>query len=114
MEQKKVEFEQTDLIFHSRDFRPTQKFERAREKARTKGSDTVRVYGTPCLVIDPTTMLVYFELRFSDEIAKKIKNGELIMRPNAPHAIDKETQKKMKDKEKRKLKNSTKVWRKNN
>jgi hypothetical protein len=113
MEPKKVEFTSTDLTFHSRNLRPTQSFERAKQKADAKGSEIVRVYGTPQLVIDPNTNLVYFGMRFSKEITEKIKNGELTIDFNAPVVIDEETQNKIADKEKRKLKNLTKVWRKN-
>jgi predicted house-cleaning NTP pyrophosphatase (Maf/HAM1 superfamily) len=112
MEPKKVEFVSTDVTFHSRDLRPTQSFERAKEKADAKCSKIVRVYGIPNLVIDPETNLVYFNLGFSDEITKKIQNGELVIKSDTPFLIDEETQKKMDNKEKRRLKDSTKVWRK--
>lgn len=112
MEPKKVEFVSTDVTFHSRDLRTTQSFERAKEKADAKCSKIVRIYGIPSLVMDPETNLVYFKLNFSDEITKKIQNGELVMQPNTPFLIDEETQKKMANKEKRKLKDSTRVWRK--
>ncbi len=112
MESQKVGFESTDITFHSRDFRPTQSFERAQTKARTKGSRVVRVYGVPGFVIDPITKLVYFRIKFSDEITKKIQSGELVMKPNTPWIVDEETQKKIADKEKRRLKNWTRFWRK--
>ena len=111
MESQKVEFESTDITFHSRDFRPTQIFERAKEKARTKGSKIVRVYGKPQLIMDPKTKLVYLGLSFSDEITKKIKSGELVMTQNMPYIVDEETQKKMANKEKGRLKNLTRFWR---
>jgi hypothetical protein len=114
MESSMLKFESTDITFHSRDLRPTQSLERAKEKARKKGSDIVRIYGNFRLIIDPETMLVYPDYHFSEEITKKIKNGELVIKPDTPKLIDEETQKKMIDKEKRKLKNSTKVWRANN
>ena len=112
MESQMVEFESTDITFHSRDFRPTQSFERAKEKAHVKGSKVVRVYGIPRLMIDMETKLIYLGFQFSDEITKKIQSGELVMKPNTPYIIDEETKKKMADKEKRRLKNSAKVWRK--
>jgi len=112
MEPKKVEFVSTDVTFHSRDLRPTQSFERAKEKADAKCSKVVRVYGIPRLVVDMETKLVYFDLGFSDEITKKIQNGELVIKSDVPFLIDEETQKKMDNKEKRRLKDSTKVWRK--
>ena len=114
MESQKIKFESTDITFHSRDLRPTQSFERAKERAHKKGSKIVRVYGIPKLMIDMETKLVYLGLQFSDKITKKIQNGELLMKPDTPYIVDEETQKKMADKEKRKLKNSTKVWRANN
>lgn len=110
MEPKKVEFASTDITFHSRDFRPTQSFERAQKKALAKGSKVVRVYGIPRLVMDMETKLIYFELGFSDEITKKIQSGELVMKSDTPYIVDEETQKKMADKKKRRLKNLTKVW----
>jgi len=112
MEPQKVAFESTDITFHSRDLRPTQSFERAQEKARSKGSKVVRVYGTPEFVMDPKTKLVYLGFRFSDEIAGKIRNGELAIKPNTPFLVDRETQEKISDKIKRKLKNLARVWRK--
>ena len=112
MKLKKVGFESTDITFHSRDFRPTQSFERAQLKAHTKGSKIVRVYGLPRLMIDFKTGNVYFGLRFSDEITKKIQSGELVIKKDMPYIVDEETQKKMADREKRILKNSTRVWRK--
>jgi hypothetical protein len=112
MEPKKVEFVSTDVTFHSRGLRPTQNFERAKETADAKCSKIVRVYGIPSLSIDPKTNLVYFNLNFSDEITRKIHSGELVMQPNTPFLIDEETQRKMDNKEKRKLKDSTRVWRK--
>lgn len=112
MESQKVIYKSKDITFHSRDFRPTQSFERAQEKANAKGSKVVRVYGIPRLVIDTETKLIYFELGFSKEITKKIQNAELIMKSSTPYVVDEETKKKMNNKEKRRLKNLTKVWHK--
>jgi hypothetical protein len=111
MEPKKVGFESTDITFHSRDLRPTQSFERAHEKALAKGSNITRVYGIPRLVMNPETKKVYFGLQFSPDITKRIQSGELKLNVNVPIIVDDETQKKMTDKEKRRLKNSTQVWR---
>lgn len=112
MEPAKVEFESVDITFHSRDLRPTQSFERAKEIALTKGSRIVRVYGIPQLMIDMETKLIYLGFRFSDEIAKKIQSGELMIKSDTPCIVDEETQKKIDKKEKNKLKNLTKVWHK--
>ena len=112
MESIKVGFETTDITFHSRDLRPTQSFERAKEKAREKDFKIVRVYGIPRLVIDMKTKLVYFGLQFSEDVTKRIQNGELVMKSGVPYIVDEETKKKMADKEKRELKNSTRVWKK--
>ena len=112
METKKVIYKSTDIIFHSRDSEPTHSFERAQEKARKKGSDIVRAYGIPRLVLDEENKCIRLNLIFSDEITKKIQSGELVLESNMPHFIDKETQVKMANKEKRRLKNSTRVWRK--
>lgn len=112
MEPKKVGFELIDITFHSRDFRPTQSFERAQVKARAKGSKVVRVYGIPRLVIDPETNLVYFGIQFSEDVLKKFQSGKLMMEKNIPLLIDEETQKKVTGKEKRRLKNLTRFWRK--
>lgn len=112
MESQKVDFESTDVTFHSRDFRPTRSFARAQEKARTKDSKVVRVYGIPRLVIDTETKLMHLGFQFSEDITRRIQNGELVMQKNTPWTVDEETQKKIADKEKRRLKNSTRVWRK--
>jgi len=70
------------------------------------------VYGIPRFVIDPKTKLVYFGFQFSDDITRRIRSGELMMDPNTPWIVDEETKKKVADKEKRKLKNWTRFWRK--
>lgn len=111
MEHKKVGFGSTDITFHSREFRPTQSFERAKQNALAKGSKIIRVYGEPQLVLDPKTGFVYMGFRFSEEITKKIYSGELMFSKDTPWIIDEETKKKMAHKEKAKLKNSTRVWR---
>ena len=113
MELKKVGFELTDVTVHSRGLRPTQSFERAQGKARLKGSEVIRVVGAPKLLVDPKTMLVYLGVRFSDEIAKKLKVGGVIVGKNTPLIVDKETQNEIVKKKKRWLKNFTRVWRKN-
>ena len=112
IEQTKVGFGTTDVTFHSRDFRPTQSFERAKLKAQVKGSKVIRVYGIPRLVIDPKTKLVYLGIQFSEDIVKRIRSGELAMTKGTPWITDQETQNKLDDKEKRKLKNLTRFWRK--
>jgi|AntAceMinimDraft_16_1070373.scaffolds.fasta_scaffold159766_1 hypothetical protein len=114
MEPQKVEFMSKDITFHSRCLRPTQSFKRACLKAREEGSGIVRVYGIPKLVMDPKTKLIYLKLDFSEDISKRIQSGKLTMKLNTPLIIDKETKIKIANKEKRRLKNSTRVWRKNN
>jgi predicted house-cleaning NTP pyrophosphatase (Maf/HAM1 superfamily) len=114
LKKQKVEFISTDITFHSRDLRPTQSFERAKERAYKKGSNIIRVYGTPYFVIDMKTKLVYLRYKFSDDITKKIENGELIMKADTPVIMDEEIQNKLKDRKKKKLKNLTRVWRKSN
>ena len=95
MESQKVDFESTDITFHSRDFRPTQSFERAQVKARVKDSKVVRVYGIPRLVIDTETKLIYLGFQFSDDITKRIQGGELVMKRDTPWIVDEETKKKI-------------------
>ncbi len=112
MEPQKVEFESTDLTFHGRALRSTQSFEHAKQKAHAKGSKIIRVYGIPRLVVDTETKLLYLGLEFSKDITEKIRNGELVMMPNTPHSIDEDTQKIITKKQKKRLKNSTRVWRK--
>lgn len=112
MDPKKVEFESTNIQFHSRNQEPTQSFERALKKALKKGSKEVRIYGRPQVIEDPKTGLICIVLHFSDEITKKIQDGTLIIKEDLPWFIDQETCEKMQNKEKRRLKNSTRVWRK--
>lgn len=114
MELQKVGFESTDITFHSRDLRSTQSFERAQKNARAKDSNVVRVYGIPGFVIDPETRLVYFRIKFPEDIERRIRSGELVMKENTPWIVDEETKKKADDMEKRRLKNLTRVWRKDN
>lgn len=113
MEPKNIVFESTDITFHSRRFRPTQSFARALQKAQSNGSSEVRAYGIPRVVRDPKTNREYLALEFSKDITERILNGELMMKSDMPIIIDEETQSKMIEKEKRRLKNSTRVWRKN-
>jgi hypothetical protein len=112
METKKVIYKSTDITFHSRDSEPTHNFKRAQDKAHKKGSGIVRVYGIPRLVLDEENRCIHFKLEFSPEITKKIQSGELVLESNMPHFVDKETQIKIVNKKKKKLKNSTRVWRK--
>jgi len=114
MVSQKVEFVSTDITFYSRGLRPTQSFDRARQKTRDEDSNIVRVYGTLESVIDPKTKAKYIKLNFPDDIIKMFQSGELVMKPNTPIIVDKETKIKMVNKEKRRLKNSTRVWRKRN
>lgn len=111
MEQQKVDFEATDITFHGRDLRLTQSFERAQERARRKGSKEVRVYGTPRFVMDPETRLIYLGYQFSRDIVDRMISGQLAMPKGIPMIISKEDQERLAEKQKRELKNSTKVWR---
>ena len=113
MEPKRPEqiFTATDITFHGRDLKPTEKFENAQKTAKRKGSEIVRVYGIPRLVVDLETKLVYLDFQFSSDITEKLRNGTLVIPKDVPSQIDEPTQKLMKEKEKRRLKNSTRVWR---
>lgn len=105
-------FISTDIQFHSRHQKPTLSLRRALEKAQRKGSAEIRVYGKSEFVLDPETGFVYLRLRFSKEIEKLIEDKVLTVRPDSPWIPDKETELKMKRADKKKLKTSTRVWRK--
>ena len=104
-------FEATDVTFHSRMFRPTQKFEDS-IKRNSDGSISGRVYGIPRLLMDPETKLIYLGYEFSPEVAKKFLDGTIVMPAGAPNIIDEETQKRMATAIKKQLKNSTRTWKK--
>jgi hypothetical protein len=112
MEAESKKYIAVDTMLHGRFLRPTDTFEKAEHRAVEKGSNIIRVYGTPVLVLDRNTNLIYLRYQFSKDITEKILNGTLIFPKNITPVIDKETQKLINDKEKRKLKNSTKVWHK--
>ncbi|MDD3995151.1 MAG: hypothetical protein PHC42_00385, partial [Bacilli bacterium] len=63
-------------------------------------------------IVDPQTLKVYLRLRFSKEIEEKLKNGELIINKNLPYTIDEDTKNKILKDKKKKLKKSTKIWKK--
>lgn len=112
MEQNSPQFVATDIIFHGRNYRPTKSFEVAVANAEKKGSEIARIYGIPRFVIDLKTNLVYLGYEFSPEVTEKIVNGILALPKGIAMYIDPETQRIMSDRQKRKLKNSTKVYRK--
>jgi len=109
---EKIKAESVDITFHSRNFNPTTSFKKATEKAKRNNSKIVRVYGKPELIVDPQTLKVYLRLRFSKEIEEKLKNGELIINKNLPYTIDEDTKNKILKDKKKKLKKSTKIWKK--
>lgn len=112
LEHKKIgAYEAVDVTFHGRNQHPTETWERAVSKAESKGSEIVRVYGVPRPVLDTDTGLVYLAYQFSREITEKIQNGTLVVPKGISVVIDQETTDRMRDKEKRRLKNSTKVCR---
>lgn len=101
-----------DVTFHGRNQHPTKTFESAVLKAESKGSKVVRVYGIPRAVINIEKGLMYLGHEFSEEITEKILDGTLILPKGVNHIIDKETTERMKNKEKKRLKNLTRVFRK--
>ena len=105
-------FQATDITMHGRDFRPSQKFENSLKRAPDGTILSGRVYGIPRLVVDPDTGLVYLGHQFSREITEKFLDGTIEMPKDISIVIDEETQNRMKEKDKRKLKNSTRVWHK--
>jgi hypothetical protein len=109
MEQRK-EYVSTGIQFHGRKLRSTVDFSNALKKARNKGSTEVRCYGTPVFGIDTKTNEIRIGVIFEGDVADKIRSGELQVSSNSDWKIDDETQKIIKDKEKRRLKNSTRVW----
>jgi|SRR3989344_4042982 len=111
IDQPKQTFEAVDITFHGRNLRSTMKFENAQKKAEAKNSKVIRVYGVPQFLLERETGLIYLSYRFSEDITKKIMDGTLVFPKGTPTLIDPETQKFIKAKEKRRLKNSTRVWR---
>jgi len=105
-------FTAVDLLLHGRNYSPTKVFENAVKKAEGKSSKIVRVYGRPVLSVDWDTSLVYLTYRFSPEIEKKLMDGTLTIPSGIVPKIDNETQMLIKEKEKRRLKNITRVWHK--
>jgi|GEM_PF-2489969 len=101
-----------DLQFHGRDQHPTKTLEGAVRKAVRKDSPIIRVYGKPVLSVDMETRLVYLRYQFSPEITEKLLDGTLTIPSGLVPVIDAETQERMKAKEKRRLKNGTRVWHK--
>lgn len=114
MEQKSPtqEFLATDITFHGREYRPTGTFEVAQANAERKNSKIIRVYGIPTFVVDLDTRLVYLGFRFSQDILQKIKNGTLLFPSGLPFIIDPETEQVINDRQKRRLKALTRVYRK--
>lgn len=100
------------MQFHGRDQHPTVSLESAVKKAVGKGSPVVRVYGKPVFVLDEEKKLVYLRIKFSPEITQKLIDGTLVIPPGMVPFIDAETQARIKAREKRRLKNGTKVWHK--
>lgn len=109
---KPDKFIAVDMQFHGRDQHPTKTLEATIKKAAGKGSPIIRVYGKPVLLVDMDTHLVYLKYKFSPEITEKFIDGTLTIPPGMVPFIDKETQERMKAKEKRRLKNETRVWHK--
>ena len=112
MESSNFQFQAVNVTLHGRNQHPTQTLQQAVFKAKSEGSKIVRVYGIPQLVIDPDTKLVYLGHQFSKDITEKILDGTLAMPKGIQTVIDEETQERIKNKEKRRLKSSTKVYRK--
>ena len=101
-----------DTTLHGRILRPTDTFENAKRRAIKKGSEVIRVYGFLRFVLDTDTCLIYTAYQFSKDITEKLVNGTLQLPKGMPTIIDDETKKLIEEKEKRRLKNSTRVWRK--
>lgn len=100
----------TDVTFHGRSLRPTQKFEHPIR--RSDGSIQGRVYGIPRFIIDPETKLVYMGYQFSPEVTEKFMDGTIAVPKGVPIVLDKVAQDRMKAKEKGRLKNLTRWFRK--
>lgn len=101
----------TDVTFHGRDLRPTQKFETSLKYGPNGSVVSGRVYGIPRFVIDPETMLVYMGYQFSPEVTEKFIDGTIAVPKGISIVMDKVAQDRMKAKQKGRLKNWTRIWR---
>jgi hypothetical protein len=102
----------TDITIHGRSLRPTQKFENSLQYGPNGSVVSGRVYGVPTFVIDPVTKLVYFGHQFSPEVTQKFIDGTIAMPKGISIILDKVAQDRLKAKEKGRLKNWTRWFRK--
>ena len=85
-------------------------FENALKKSKELGSEVVWLTGKPYFVVDPTTMLVYLRLDFGKENNALIESGQLVLDESSPYTVDPEAQARCDKRNKKKAKNSTRVW----
>jgi len=102
----------TDVTFHGRDLRPTLKFENSLRYAADGSIVSGRVYGIPRYIIDLETKLVYMGYQFSPEVTEKFMDGTIAVPRGVSIVLDKVAQDRMKTKEKGRLKNLTRWFRK--
>ncbi len=108
----KGKYTATDVTFHGRYLRPTQKFENSLKYGPNGSVISGRVYGEPRFVIDPKTNAVYIAHQFSPDVTEKFLDGTLAVPEGVSVYIDEVAQARIEAKEKGRLKDLTRFWRK--